>query len=414
VLTPISLPLNSRIQAARSSGGKIVAAAGTKIVRYLRDGALDRSFGKRGSIRIRSVEGIALPENASIVGLAVDPQSRVVVVLGGGLVRTTPEGGLEVAGSAILRFTSQGAPDSGFGGGDGQLVTDFGLHGPVNTRFPEGFGSVSALELDPLGRIVVAGSTTVCYCGDGNFGQAGFVARLLDDGSLDGSFGTRGNYVFATAPTPEYQVSSGLVDTINDLALDGSAVVVAASKSSKGQVDWRIARLDESGSPNLSFGVSGLLPTGEIRRVALDHRGRTITLARDSVWRFLPDGTLDSTFGAGGGAKVFAHGPSALEGMTVDLENRILITGYLAWRVGSHRGAGDRQLMFAQIGSGGRLDRRIGKNGLLSTSFGRREQSIGIQILNGGNDKVTVIGRGESFSSPSRVDLGLIRIRRRR
>src|SRR5215217_7595533 len=116
VLTPISLPLNSRIQAARSSGGKIVAAAGTKIVRYLRDGALDRSFGKRGSIRIRSVEGIALPENASIVGLAVDPQSRVVVVLGGGLVRTTPEGGLEVAGSAILRFTSQGAPDSGFGG----------------------------------------------------------------------------------------------------------------------------------------------------------------------------------------------------------------------------------------------------------------------------------------------------------
>jgi hypothetical protein len=414
VLTPIALPHGGQIQAARSPGGKIVAAAGTQIFRYLRDGGFDKGFGERGSIRIRSVEGLPLPEDASIVGLAVDPQARVVVALGGSaIVRTTPEGVREIAGSAILRFTSRGVPDSSFGGGDGQLVTDFGLPGPVNSRFAKGGGFVSALELDPVGRIVVAGSTAVCNCGYDGVELAGFAARLLDDGSVDGSFGSGGNHIFATAAKPEYQVSFGLIETIVDLALDGSSVVVAASSESKGQVDWQIGRLDESGSPNLSFGVSGLLPVGETRGLALDDEGRIISLARDSVWRFLPDGTLDSTFGVGGGVQVLAPGLSALEGVTVGPENRLLVTGSLARRLSPRRGDVDRRLVFALIGSRGRLDRRAGKNGLLSASFGRREQSIGIQALSGGN-KVTVIGRGEASSSPTGVDLGLIRIRLRR
>lgn len=80
---------------------------------------------------------------------------------------------------ALARYNMDGSLDPSFGGsGAGKVTTDLG-----------GEDSALGLVLDPLGRIVVAGST----CDPPALCQANFaLARYGAGGSLDTSFGSAG------------------------------------------------------------------------------------------------------------------------------------------------------------------------------------------------------------------------------
>ncbi len=198
----VALQPNGQIVVAGTDGPNFV------LVRYLRTGALDRSFGIGG--RVTTV----LPrdtQDAVAEDLAIDPDGRIVVVgtlswrtivvarylpnggldptfgRGDGLKFTggTRKSGLAVAlqpdGKIVLcgyeevwnrptqeldsylivtRYTQAGRPD-----------TDFGVVRVAPAVWPADYG----VALQPDGRIVVVGD--------------GVLARLMTDGSLDPSFG---------------------------------------------------------------------------------------------------------------------------------------------------------------------------------------------------------------------------------
>ena len=199
---------------------------------------------------------------------------------------------------------------------DGKLDPDFGVGGQVTTAAPA--GAAFSLALGPAGTIVVAG-----------FGD---VVRYLPSGAVDQSFGTSGRT----------SIPGSTLRAI--VVLPDGSMLLAGDLRQPGQQgsDFFVARLTSSGALDGTFGVGGkvvtdlggfdlasallLLPDGKLLAV-----GETVGLAADfALVRYLPDGSLDPTFGSGGkvitdigGPNVWDHGDDAV----VTADGRIVVTG---------------------------------------------------------------------------------------
>jgi uncharacterized delta-60 repeat protein len=149
---------DGKIIVAGSTGAPFIAtfAPGDFVVaRYTTTGLLDHSFGRAG----RSTANFGGNDAGS--ALAVQPDGKIVV---GGIGGVADD-------FALARFTPEGSLDRTFGT-KGKVKTDFG--------FSIDWGRDVAIQ--PDGKIVMAGSTSV---EEGDFALARFTAR----GSLDSSFG---------------------------------------------------------------------------------------------------------------------------------------------------------------------------------------------------------------------------------
>ncbi len=249
----------------RQPDGKIVVTAapdafliGTNynayVARFNADGTLDASFGSGGVVAIDfganldTARALVLQEDGKIVIVGNRGFADAIVLARfntdgtldagfgtGGMVATTlpdgeqshelalqDDGKLVVAAQynddfLVLRFTTAGALDSAFGGGNGYVLTDFGNN--------DGARDV-ALQSD--GKIVVGGYAETAT--NTAFG----VARYLSDGSLDVSFDGDGK-AFAEFPDGA---------EANAIALQGDGKIVAAGLTYPGASgnDFAIAR----------------------------------------------------------------------------------------------------------------------------------------------------------------------------
>jgi len=221
----------------------------------------------------------------------------------------------------------------------GDLVPSFGANGVVMTDFAGGNDSVQAVTASRLGKIIAAGSATIsnkgtdfalaCYDKNGNldpsFGQGGKVttdffgandgargvvvqddgklvasgfatngakrvfglARYLENGSLDPTFGQGGKLTLDLGSTSEaFKLA---------LQADGKIVVVGDSRP-QNSLDFTLVRLNPTnGSLDNSFGSNGVV------RVDFGFTDRAIDLAIDEanifVCGFVVKSQTDSDFG---------------------------------------------------------------------------------------------------------------------
>lgn len=253
---------------AHKSGGSDVA-----IVRYTQGGTLDTGFNGTG---IRTVDVHAIDD---LYGLAVQPDGKVVAVARGG------------PGFTVVRIHSSGALDGAFGSG-----------GIVETQVanPGVQDQATAVVLPGDGKIVVAGAADYSF----PYAQTDFaLVRYLSDGRLDPAFGEDGIVV---TPGRSEEVPYGLA------LAPGAKLVVA-------------------GFIDRMFGLARYLPNGALDRT---FRGGTVTTSFDGLYasgrsvvaqqdgkvvvggsmraqgvgaydqialaRYDADGSLDTSFGAGG------------------------------------------------------------------------------------------------------------------
>ena len=249
--------------------GKILAAgeataAGNNysdftLVRYKADGSLDNSFGT-GGIVTTSVD----PYNDYAKSITLQTDGKIIVA------GVAPYLGLH----AIVRYNSDGSPDSSFGSGG------------IVTRGSGGGASSAALQSD--GKIVVAGPSL----------SGAFIARYNNDGSIDTSFQGSG-------------LTYTTLSTINALSLQGDGKIVAGS----GGNDFIVARYTSSGTPDTTFGTGGIATTdlgntiegvktillqGDGKLVAVGSSGSNAGSSAFALVRYNTDGSLDGTFGAAG------------------------------------------------------------------------------------------------------------------
>lgn len=201
---------------------------------------------------------------------------------------------------------------------DGNQDKTFGIDGQVILDID--FGSddrLFAARLATSGKILLFGNTTrrdkVHY----------FVARLLEDGSLDSNFGDAG-YLIAAEP-----------EGIEKIELSPSGTHFITSHDG----DVRLTRIDMEGELDKSFGNDGVKVLSNTARMSgtlkMDSKGRLILMAGlfiegdvdVVVSRLLADGTLDTTFGDNG-SYTFDSGMGWSEfgmGLAVDASDRILV-----------------------------------------------------------------------------------------
>jgi len=267
-------------------------------------GSLDPSWGGAGYV----TTGFG-GDFSGALGIAVQPDGKVIAVGGVGT-------GLNES-FALARYNADGTLDQSFGIG-GRVVTDF-----------DGLNSQAIAVALEGNRIVVAGYAAV----DPDFSINDFaLARYENDGTLDTSFGLGGKVVTDFA---------GGEDDVDAVAVKGNRIVVVGASQGAGGADFALARYNQDGSLDTSFGSGGLVTTdfhgtfdaandaafqgNDI--VVAGYSGYGTANADFALAAYRADGTLDSSFGAGGKAETdFGHGSDY--GHSIDVAgNRILVVG---------------------------------------------------------------------------------------
>lgn len=230
------------------------------LARFTASGALDRSFGGDGSV-LTDLGGVLDRADA----LALLPDGRMVAA------------GSDGSNFALARFTSSGSLDSSFSG-DGKALTNIDEGGDV----------ITALALQPDGKLITAGYTSS--------GSDFVLARYASGGSLDQSFGDGGTRI----------TDFGGRDTAMAVVLQPDGRIVAAGGAGGGQSDdVGLARYTANGALDTSFGSAGTASTDILggddlaTAVALQADGRIVVAGRANqagrahvaLARYLAEGT---------------------------------------------------------------------------------------------------------------------------
>ncbi|HEX8913584.1 MAG TPA: Calx-beta domain-containing protein, partial [Humisphaera sp.] len=276
---------------------------------------LDPSFGDGG------VAGVPLPAAVTVSygrGMARLADGSLVTGVAGGTGR------LQVA-----RFTAAGAP-----------VTTFGAGGVASLGAPGAGGSqivATDVAAAPGGKVVVAGTR-------GSDGLA--VARYLDDGTPDPTFGTGGlvttNLAYSAAPLDTYDVANAVA-----VQPDGKVLV-----GGRDGAYWALVRYTAAGALDPTFGDGGAVRFDQldvrssgtegagVQGIAVAADGRIVVAGRNFtpnlgdgtlVVRLTADGAPDATFDGDGKRPLYqttggGSQPSA-GGVAVRPDGRVLVGG---------------------------------------------------------------------------------------
>ena len=293
----------------------IVASGFAAGAAFADDGVPDPSFGGDG----RVVAGVGWPGNEYPTAMTIDRQGRIVVV--GVIARMMTR-------SVVVRLNPDGSLDQSFGRG-GVIALE-----PINDSF-------SGVAIDAAGRIVLAG-------GIGGFGGGGsvIVARLLENGQHDPSFGTAGRMTVDLG-------GSGIYGPENhgyDLSLDDQGRILVAGKMRiEEQPQMVVLRVTEAGAPDGSFDEDGVaiadfsdsefsLGGGEGRAITVGPQGRILAAGTAfptsndefGIAGFDAQGDPDPTFAGDGTATIdFApwSGEEIAEDIALDPQGRIVLAG---------------------------------------------------------------------------------------
>jgi uncharacterized delta-60 repeat protein len=231
----VALHANGKIVVAGSSSGNFALA------RYLPNGALDVTFGLNG----RVVTDFGSPEEARTV--LVQPDGKIVVA------------GVSFGDFAVVRYLSDGSRDVFFGLG-GMVLTDFG-----------GADEANSAVLQPDGKLVVAGLAGV---NNGDFA----LARYHTSGALDLTFGLGGRVTTHVADAE--RATGLVLQPDGKFVVAGSTTVASTSRSqfavarylNNGQLD---VQFGVSGLVTTGFNLTG---QAEARAIALQPNGKIVAV----------------------------------------------------------------------------------------------------------------------------------------
>ena len=303
-----SVSETERILVAGSSLGAMA------VVRYNPDGSLDPSFGSGGVVMV------SFPPSTSASANAVAVQSDGKIVLAGG----------DGTKFALARLTREGALDPSFGA-NGKVMVGFSTRGSSTSHS-------NGLAIQADGKIVVGGYADNAVKSSFDFA----VARLLDNGALDSTFGSGGKVLTDFGNTS---------DLMQDLAIDAVGNIVAAGwktiPNSAQARNYALARFLPNGQLDPTFGIGGKTTTdcAGAMDVAIDvviqpdgqivAGGVTVVSAWGecfSLARYNSDGTLDAAFGSDAGRNgtvitSFASNSDEIYALALQPDGKILAIG---------------------------------------------------------------------------------------
>jgi len=349
------------------------------------DGMLDATFGTGGKV----TTNFGGSERASAVALQSD--GKIVVA---GFI-SSPLGD----DFAVSRHNANGSLDTSFDG-DGKVTTDF-----------LGFSDhAEAIAVQPDGKIIVAGSTSISIQGGERFA----LVRYNPNGSLDTTFGTGGKLTTGLTGADD----SGAFDIA--LQPDGKIIVVGYVQNNSGGGSAALARYNENGSLDTSFGTNGTgqiiasvgVGGGSAEAIVLQADGKIVIggSARDQMFkadfmvaRLNGNGQFDPTFGTNGVTITNVSGDDDDRATDIALQSdgKIVAVGVAEMQQTSD---------FAMIrcNSNGSLDASFGSGGKVITSFGS-DRSVANSVVIQPDGKIISAGYTLGNTGMSAANFALTR-----
>jgi uncharacterized delta-60 repeat protein len=280
----------------------------------------------------------------------------------------------------------------------GDLDPSFGNGGKVITNVGETSVPFTTV-IQPDGKIIVGGGS--------NTPNGFFLVRYMPNGTLDPSFGSAG--IMWLHP--------GGFGQINSIALQSDGKIVAVGIVSAGnQNDFIIMRCHPNGSLDSSFGVSGVVKTDffgsneQINKVKIQPDGRIVmagtSIATSSVSffalaRYNNNGSLDPSFGVDG--KVFYNFNGHIfdcRGLALQADGKLLVAGT----------ARNSTFDFALVrhNADGSFDASFGSGGLVTTDFFMANDMANAVVVQT-DGKILVGGTVGNFNASMFFDFGIVR-----
>ncbi len=289
---------------------------------------------------------------------------------------------MSVAQRKITDVKQPGAP--------GTLDDSFGSNGKAVTNFKNAAAQCYTSALQRDGKILAAGQYGASTGRPSGF----FIIRYLADGSVDSSFSDDGYVVTSLSDNWFTQT----LETIRSIAVQPDNKIVVAGYASRGELN------DEDGvHPNFNLALVRYMPNGSLDstfgengKVMTDfgvfELGYAVTLQPDGkivvggssqapfdidnflVTRYLPNGNLDSSFGEGG--KVITDFNDSdrdiIRALALQSDGKIVAGGTNLFVGDSHSG----NFALARYERNGLLDASFGNGGMVLTDFGPNGDEI--------------------------------------
>ena len=283
------------------------------LIQINEDGTPDDSFG---------INGVALQSVSLVEPNAEDMAYDVTLDADGNiLVCGSSYDANYVRRPVVVRFTPSGALDSGFGV-DGVATI------PV---MAVGASAFRGIQVQPDGKIVACGEF-----GETELWYTLLLVRFNDDGSLDDTFSDDGivRHNHGNVDDTSYDLK---------LASDGSILVAGKTVTVTYNYSAMLTKFTPEGEVDGSFGDAGsvvedLDDFDYAWNLELQADGRIIMAGTSGdgppngfdliVWKYLPDGTPDNTFGSNGSIQhVIPDHYTMIYAMEVQADGKILIGG---------------------------------------------------------------------------------------
>ena len=320
-------------------------------IAHAADGDLDPAFGGGGDGKVRTT----FPQYAFANAVAIASDGKIVAA--------GAAAGPDVNGVfAVARYDSDGLLDPTFGG-DGRAIAAI---------TPAGGDEANGVLVQPDGKVVAAGTA----------GRAKFaIARFDADGTLDATFGNAG--VRRTDITAGDDIATQVL-----MQTDGKIVVVGYGGVNR--PSFALARYDSDGVLDPTFGNGGIVLTpfglwGIARAAVLQPNGKIVAAGGNgrgwSLARYLPDGSLDHSFGNLGKVVTKAlTGDAFAVGLQPD--GKIVATGAYDFY----------KFAAARYTPHGRLDPTFSHDGTLTTNVGGGGEQVSTGVAIQANGKILATG----------------------
>jgi uncharacterized delta-60 repeat protein len=287
---------------------------------------------------------------------------------------------------------------------DGGLDPSFGTNGTILTNFGRSANGANAIAIWPGGRIVVAG-----YSGVEGGGFDFALARYRTDGQLDPSFGVGGQVITDFVDTRGVDVAKAVA-----IQADGKLVVSGYSGTYGEDFDFVVARFRRGGGLDRSFGGDGHVLTNfggddASQAVGIQADGKIVAMGKSeqggdfdfALARYLPDGSLDASFGEGGRVRDDLSGTGSFDyGLAGGIDERGRIID-----AGKSDAAGNLDFALARYRPNGRLDRSFGHGGVVLTDFGGESLDVANAIAVRPDGGIIAAGSSDATGSS---DLALV------
>jgi uncharacterized delta-60 repeat protein len=235
--------------------------------------------------------------NGNVFSIAVQADGKILIV--GGFTSLSPNGGAAVTRNRIARLNPDGTLDASFN--------------------PNANNGVFSIAVQADGEILIGGFFTTLSPNGGAAVTRNYIARLNPDGTLDASFNPNANsLVFSMAVQADGKILIG--GSFTSLSPNGGAAVTRnfiARLNTDGTLDAAFDPNANNGVDSIAVQADGKILIGGQFGTLSPNGGAAVT--RNRIARLNPDGTLDASFDPNANSQVYS--------IAVQADGKILIGG---------------------------------------------------------------------------------------